>query len=46
VLGNKFQGEIFFKDKYFTYLFIFYCAGWAYIVAFTKVLTVYQICHT
>jgi hypothetical protein len=28
------------------YLFINYCAGWGNIVAFTKVLTMYQIYHT
>jgi hypothetical protein len=25
--------------------FVYCCAGWGYIVAFTKVLTVYQIYH-
>jgi hypothetical protein len=28
-----------------TLLFLNRCAGWGYIVAFTKVLTMYQICH-
>jgi hypothetical protein len=31
---------------WFICLFIFYCAGCEYIVAFTKVLTMYQIDHT
>jgi hypothetical protein len=33
--------------NYDSYLLIFYCcAGWGYIVTFTKVLTIYQICCT
>jgi hypothetical protein len=27
-------------------IFFYCCAGWRYTVAFTKVLTVYQIYHT
>jgi hypothetical protein len=36
---------ILFRCTFFFFLF-FYCAGWGYTVAFTKVLTVYQIYHT
>jgi hypothetical protein len=32
-------------DLYFFFLF-YYCAEWGYIVAFIKVLTMYQIYHT
>jgi hypothetical protein len=28
------------------FIFFYCCAGWGYIVAFTKVLTMYQIHHT
>jgi hypothetical protein len=30
----------------FNYFFLYCCAGWGYVVAFTKVLTIYQIYHT
>jgi hypothetical protein len=30
----------------FCFSFFYFCAGWGYIVAFTKVLTMYQIYHT
>jgi hypothetical protein len=31
----------------YIYLFyLFYCAGWGYTVAFTKVLSMYQVYHT
>jgi hypothetical protein len=34
-------------DSLFSYNFFFLlCAGWGYIVAFTKVLTIYQIHHS
>jgi hypothetical protein len=38
-------GFVFVFVFFFTFFF-FYCAEWGYIVAFTKVLTVYQIYHT
>jgi hypothetical protein len=30
----------------FLFIYFYCCAGWGYIVAFTKVLTIYQIYHT
>jgi hypothetical protein len=37
-------GSIFYQILWC--FFFFNCAGWGYIVAFTKVLTMYQLCHT
>jgi hypothetical protein len=31
---------------FFSFSFFYCCAGWGYIVAFTKVLTIYQIYHS
>jgi hypothetical protein len=32
-----------YKGTSFIYLFVFCCVGWGYIVAFTKLLTIYHI---
>jgi hypothetical protein len=39
------SGSLLAPIAYFTFYFYF-CAGWGYIVAFTEVLTKYQIQHT
>jgi hypothetical protein len=38
--------NVYIRKFLFLPSFLPYCAGWGYIVAFTKVLTIYQICHT
>jgi hypothetical protein len=51
VLSFRFHYVIFsffclFISRMWLYLFIYFFAGWGYIVAFTKVLTMYQIHYT
>jgi hypothetical protein len=46
---NHCNQEIKYLDKSslcFFLNFFFYCTGWVYIVAFTKVLRIYQTCNT
>jgi hypothetical protein len=40
------ENIVWFSNVSFSFLFFYGCAEWGYILAFTKVLTVYQICHT
>jgi hypothetical protein len=46
ILGSESKSEV---SKHFLFIYLilsFNCAEWGYIVAFTKVLTIYQIYHT
>jgi hypothetical protein len=57
IIHLLYKGEIYFhcnnvamwfteEDTFFNFIFIFYCAGWGYIVAFIKVVTMYQMYQT
>jgi hypothetical protein len=37
------QFVLIFSDLIFIYFFLYYCAVWRYIVAFTKILRMYQL---